>query len=126
MAKKNHKKTGKKGKGAKPLAETKLPEELRKPLALAVEFMQSPLARELAAAALVAIASTLVTRRDTPDGNAATKPREPARSGPDVANLVAQGITALISGLNQPAKRPDKNPETPESDTARPKPKLVP
>jgi hypothetical protein len=122
MAKKKDKK-GKTPKAAKGLAGVKLPKELRTPLGLVVELAQSPLAREVATAALVAAASALATRRDERDKPAA-KPGESKAPGIDVAGLVAQGVAAFVSGLGQPAK--PSAPSAGDGEPPRTKPKLVP
>jgi hypothetical protein len=123
MAKKKDKK-GKAAKAAKGLAGVKLPKELRTPLGLVAELAQSPLAREVAAAALVAAASALATRRDERDTPAA-KPGGTKAPGFDVAGLVAQGVAAFVSGLGQPAKPAPDAPAV-DAEPPRAKPKLVP
>jgi hypothetical protein len=112
-------KKGKKKAAAKQLG-IKLPKELRQSAGALVELAQSPLAREVATAALLAAASVLATRKGKehqPGHDDETKP------GLDIGGLVSHGIAAFVAGLKQPTPPTPGKADTPEP---RPKPKLVP
>jgi hypothetical protein len=125
MAKKKDK-SGKKTKAPKTVAGIKLPKDLRKPLEAALHWLQSPLAREVLAAALVAAASALVTRRDDHEKAASPGRTPPGRGAVDVPGLLTQGIAAFVSGLGQTSHRSDGAPKQPADDPSRTKPTLVP
>jgi hypothetical protein len=121
------KKKDKKGrKAAAKVAGVKLPKDLLKSGEIVAELVKSPLARQLASAALVAAASAIATRKDD-DGKPAAKPADPKQVGSDLAGLVAQGIATFVAGLGQP-RDPAAAPEREDTAAASPppaKPKLV-
>jgi hypothetical protein len=88
--------------------------------------VKSPLARQVASAALVAAASAIATRKDD-DGKPAAKPADPKQVGSELAGLVAQGIATFVAGLGHPTRdkpAPDAAGNIAEPKTP-PKPKLV-
>jgi hypothetical protein len=128
MAKTKDKKPKKTAKAGKNAAPGGIERDLAGPVALLAEFAQSKLARELAASALAAVASALVTRRDDAVKSAARPERKATEAKPaggELAGLVAQGLTALLASLNQP-KKPADDGEAGVEPPPRPKPKLVP
>ncbi|WP_420141102.1 hypothetical protein [Sphingomonas sp.] len=131
MAKKKNK------KGSSAAKSTKLPKELRKPLGIALELAQSPMAREIAASLLVAAASALVTRREDKDGASRPKAGEgdpsrlkpksdPGKAGGEIAELVVQGIAAFVGNLGKTAHASGHDSPGQNETPPRPKPKLVP
>jgi hypothetical protein len=123
---KNKDKKGKKARAPKAVAGVKLPKKLRKPIGQAVEWLQSPLAKEIVAAALVAAASALVTRRDDHEKSSTASTPSRGRGSGDVAGLVAQGIAAFVGGLAQSTPKPNGAPQRPTGEEPRSVPKLVP
>jgi hypothetical protein len=85
-----------------------LPKELRKSGEMIAELVKSPVARQLASAALVAAASAIATRKDDSGkgdaAKAAPPPADPKQVGSELAGLVAQGIATFVAGLGQASR----------------------
>jgi hypothetical protein len=96
-------------KAATKIAGVTLPKELRKSGEMIAELVKSPVARQLASAALVAAASAIATRKDDGgskggSGRAAPRPADPKQVGSELAGLVAQGIATFVAGLGQASR----------------------
>jgi len=104
MAKKD-----KKPKVPKKVGGVKLPKDLRKTAKSALKIAESPIAREVISAALVAGASALTKRQ-------AQKPAPEGKSkATEIGSLIAQGVAAFVSGLGKP---PEPKAEAPSEGSA--------
>src|SRR5207244_3777188 len=96
----------------KKVGGVKLPKQLRKSAGIMAELAQSPIAREVVSAALVAGAGALAKRRikDASARATATPPHKPGggefdsliAQGKDVGNMLAQGVAAFLGELFKP------------------------
>lgn len=110
MAKKD-----KKQKSSRQAGKTKLPKDLRKMAETALALAQSPIAREVAAAALTAGAAALSKRAGAkPSGEPAPKIKTA-----DIGNLLAQGVAAFVAGMGKPSDQPT-DAKADSSDASRP------
>jgi hypothetical protein len=106
MAKKD-----KKPKVPKKVGGVKLPKDLRKTAKSALKIAESPIAREVISAALVAGASALTRRQ-------AQKPAPEGKSkATELGTLLAQGVAAFVGGLGKP---PEQKADRPEQPAAKP------
>lgn len=93
----------------KKVGGVKLSKQLRKSAGVMAEIAQSPVAREVVSAALVAGASALARRKANTAAPDAKKPvggdlDALISQGKEVGSLITQGINAFVSALLKPAQ----------------------
>lgn len=94
----------------KKVGGVKLPKQLRKSADVVADIAQSPVAREVVSAALVAGAAALAKRKAKDAGRPASEAKGNeldalVTQGKEVGNMIAQGVSAFLGALLKPAEK---------------------